>query len=143
MNHVPFQVQSRDGGHRLENAGLEVTNFVLCHVQEGQALQRPHRTRNGLELAAFQVEVLEGRFEAAEAVVGEGEVVAAQLEGLQPQRDESVVGQEYDLFRKQFVMAIAPKSLTVFYKDCKLFLFETRSSFLGLFLITNLHLVIG
>jgi len=65
-------------------------------------------------LAAFQVEVLERGFEAAEAVVGEGEVVAAQLERLQPQRDEGVVGQELDLFRKHFLIRRLPQKATPF-----------------------------
>ena len=69
---------------------------VLRQVQEGEASQCPDGVRHLLELATLQVQVLEAGVEAAHRVVRQGEVVVGQLQGLEPQSDESVVGDELD-----------------------------------------------
>ena len=86
-----------------------VPDGVLRQVQEGEALERPDGVRDLLELAALQVEVLEAGVEAAHRVVGEGEVVVGQLERLEAEGDEGVVGHELDAVAAEVEQADEPQ----------------------------------
>jgi hypothetical protein len=56
----------------------------------------PQCSRNRLEVAAFQVEILEGLLETVERTLRQRQIVVRQLQRLQPQRHEGVVRHEPD-----------------------------------------------
>ena len=86
-----------------------IPDGVLGEVEEGEAPEGADGVGDPLELAALEVEVLEAGVEAAHRVVGQGEVVVGQLERLEAEGDEGVVGHELDAVAAEVEQADEPQ----------------------------------
>ena len=109
LDHVPLQVQGGDGGEVAELAAAQVPDAVLGQVEEGEAGQVGQGPRHCLQLTALQVQVLQGLLETVEGAVGQGDGVVGELEGVEAQCDEGVVGDVLDLVAGEVEAAEEPE----------------------------------
>ena len=89
-------------------------------------LHMPQSDGDRLQVAALQVEVLEGLLQPVEGALRQGQVVVGQLEGLEPQRDESVVGHKLDPVVGDIQAAQDPRENTMAIRGSRLTQIKNR-----------------
>ena len=86
LDHVPLEVERGEGGEAGQQAPARVPDTVLREDEEGEG------AGDLLQLAALQVQVLEGLLQPGEGSHRQSEIVVRELESFQSDSDEGIIG---------------------------------------------------
>ena len=96
LDHVPLEVERGEGGEASQRAPAQVPDTVLREDEEGEEGEGGEGAGDLLQLAALQVQVLEGLLQPGEGSLRQSEIVVRELESFQSDCDEGVVGDILD-----------------------------------------------